>query len=310
MAVQYEVKVAIDRPVFELYSYLTDEQLRPGQRVHVGFGRQKLVAVVQVCEEYDPHKERAYKLRKISKVIDEEPVYSEDLLKLSNFLSTYYIHPIGEVLKAMLPGGSKLKREITWTLNQTLSENDLFFTDAIKKIFKRKTSLKNASFKKNVKALESELSMTSEEIIEKLKVSKVISSSSSSDVATRNVDFTDATEGPISLGESEKKLTPKQSEAFQVICETLGQGFVKPILLHGVTGAGKTEIYLQLIKKLLDLDVTHQVLVMVPEISLTPQMTSVFEKRFPGKVAVVHSNLMDTDRWKELEKLDLAAALF
>lgn len=304
MSQQYEVKVAVDRPVFELFSYLSSSELAPGVRVEVTFGRQKLMGVVKSSTLYNPDEKRPYKLKSISKVIDEAPVYSEKLLDLAEFLSSYYIHPIGEVLKAMLPGGSKIKREITWTLDKEVDfGTEMFLAEAVKLIFKRKTSLKNATFQKNLKLAAESLSLDSSDLLKTFVAKKIIFSESTSDVKARDASFGTRLGESVQLGEGEKTLTPKQSEAFSKITEDLGKGFTKPVLIHGVTGAGKTELYLQMIKKHLDIDSSSQVLVMVPEISLTPQMTSVFEKRFPGKVAVVHSNLMDTDRWNELEKV-------
>jgi primosomal protein N' (replication factor Y) len=74
-------------------------------------------------------------------------------------------------------------------------------------------------------------------------------------------------------------------------------------LLHGVTGAGKTEVYLHLIAEVLEQNSKHQILVMVPEIALTPQMTRIFTARFPGQVSVVHSAMADTERWSQMEAI-------
>ena len=114
MGEQYEVKVAVEKPLFTLFSYLSTTKLAAGVRVVVPFGRGKAVGVVREACLYESEENRSYQLKKLQKVIDEEPVYSSNMLKLADFLSSYYIHPIGEVLKAMLPGGSNLKRQLTW----------------------------------------------------------------------------------------------------------------------------------------------------------------------------------------------------
>ena len=105
-----------------------------------------------------------------------------------------------------------------------------------------------------------------------------------------------------SQGEVEKTLTQKQSLAFKVN-ERLRKWIFQTNFATRRYGGGKTELYLQLIRRLIDQDGTNQILVMVPEISLTPQMTSVFERRFPGRVAVVHSNQPDQKRWQALESI-------
>ena len=100
-------------------------------------------------------------------------------------------------------------------------------------------------------------------------------------------------------------LTPIQERAFAALTENWQPPSLefRPFLLWGVTGAGKTEIYLQLIAKARQLDPQAQVLVLVPEISLTPQMTQVFSSRFPEQVAVVHSQLTNNQRWEQLQRV-------
>ena len=252
---------------------------------------------------YESEENRSYQLKKLQKVIDEEPVYSNNMLKLADFLSSYYIHPIGEVLKAMLPGGSNLKRQLTWEKQENSNCNEIFLIDAISFIFKRKSSLRNPSFLKNLEKISEKLQIEPIKLQDALVANRLLVKRWHQDVQTRdtkaNVD--DFHRGKIT-GEIAKVLTPLQSSVFEKIRKKLGTGYHEPILLHGITGSGKTEIYLQMIAKLLSLDEACQTLVMVPEISLTPQMTAVFEKRFPGRVAVVHSNLSNSDRWRELEK--------
>ncbi len=91
-------------------------------------------------------------------------------------------------------------------------------------------------------------------------------------------------------------------EILNVICgPKLG---LKPFLLHGVTGSGKTRVYLSLIQRLfIQFGSRAQAMVMVPEIALTPQMTTVFEECFPEQIAVVHSALSENQRWLQLRKI-------
>jgi primosomal protein N' (replication factor Y) len=101
-----------------------------------------------------------------------------------------------------------------------------------------------------------------------------------------------------------QNLTAEQRGVFErLVSEGVTQAQSKPFLLHGVTGAGKTEVYLHLIAQVLEQDPKHQILVMVPEIALTPQMTRIFTARFPGQVSVVHSAMADTERWSQMEAI-------
>lgn len=339
MTERFEIAVAVERPFFEPFSYLADVDVSLGVRVQVPFGRQKLSGVVVGSKLYDASVVRPYKLKNISKIVDELAVYSDNLLKLSQFLSDYYIHPRGEVLRAMLPGGSKIKRKKTYELDCELLEKNIaedeslaYLREVVKIIFKRKKPLTAQTFKKNLKLSCQQFELDEREIEEKLVSSSVVSIGTKTEVSSKAVESARSLEGVTpepaassvessgqvnisrahsnSLAEvlrhakhQEKNLTTEQKRVFEIISQTLFDGFSKPILLHGVTGAGKTEIYLQTIRRLIEKDSSNQILVMVPEISLTPQMTMVFEERFPGVVSVVHSNLLDSDRWKQLEKI-------
>ena len=99
-------------------------------------------------------------------------------------------------------------------------------------------------------------------------------------------------------------LNSGQKEAFQTITPFLQRGETasraKPFLLHGVTGSGKTRIYIELIRELAE---SSQALVLVPEIALTPQMTTVFEESFPRAVAVIHSAMTDKQRWQQWDEV-------
>ena len=84
-------------------------------------------------------------------------------------------------------------------------------------------------------------------------------------------------------------LTPDQHKVWEIILEGIQQGSSKPYLLHGVTGSGKTEIYLRAVEE--TIKAGKQAIIMVPEIALTPQTVTRFMSRFPGRVGVLHSEL-------------------
>jgi len=97
------------------------------------------------------------------------------------------------------------------------------------------------------------------------------------------------------------KLNPEQQYAFNEIKKSITEDLSKTFLLMGITGSGKTEVYLRAIEEVLNRG--KQVIVLVPEISLTPQTYSVFESRFPGKIAVWHSKLKETEKFKTWQKI-------
>ena len=101
--------------------------------------------------------------------------------------------------------------------------------------------------------------------------------------------------------EKNQKLTQDQQRAYDAICESIEERQQRTFLLHGVTGSGKTEVYLQTIERVLNHD--RQAMMLVPEIALTPQMVLRFKKRFGDVVAVLHSGLSKGERYDEWQKI-------
>lgn len=102
--------------------------------------------------------------------------------------------------------------------------------------------------------------------------------------------------------EDKRTLTQEQEEAFQQIKATIDEERQRTFLLHGVTGSGKTEVYLQTIEEVLNKG--QQAMMLVPEIALTPQMVLRFKRRFGDDVAVLHSGLSNGERYDEWQKLE------
>lgn len=296
----FEIKVAIPTPMDRLFSYQHHSCIEAGARVQVVFNRRKVVGVVLESAEISQEelKAKPFRLLRVSELVDPTPIYSPAMLKLGEFLARYYMHPVGEVLKTMLPGGNKKKVKRTWTL----VSNDLgLAAEGLGRVFAKKKSLSEATFFKKCKA---------EGLIPKdLQAAKLVRCEEVKSIAVRDefgsTSGKDALELKAAQGQSWKKpavtLNEEQQHAVDEITASFNQKeLAKPFLLHGVTGSGKTEVFLHSIERLLILDPLAQVCVLVPEISLTPQMTMVFEQRFPGKVGVVHSNMDEGERWSYL----------
>ncbi len=188
----------------------------------VPFGKRSMTGYVLALRDTSPDD---VKLKEISKPVDEVPLLSPPLMKLAGWISEHYVHPLGEVLKAMLPASIKGKGR------------------------KAAGGEEEGSFPRDP-------------------------------------------ESPV--------LTPGQAEAFEAVAGSIEKGVYNCSLLYGVTGSGKTEVYLRCIEKALSLG--RSALVLVPEIALIPQTTARFRRRFRGQVAVLHSRLTGPQRaaiWKE-----------
>lgn len=293
-----ELQVAVPTPVHGTFTYLSEREIVAGTRVLVPFAGRKLIGVVVGPRQTDS--EKAFKLKRIIDQLDEEPSYSTVLVQLAHWMSDYYLHPIGEVLRAMLPASQKTSQRQLYQLSplglKTLSPE-------ISKVL-QEGEWSKSTLRARLKEMCPEVDLEQwigDRLIEKRPVK------------TKRARH--AEHSPIDVRDERRAFTPPrilnpmQKEAFESLTNEglnlLSQGVTpKPFLIRGVTGAGKTELYLQAIQQLWSsVDPFAQALVMVPEIALTPQMTQIFIDRFGALVAVVHSAMNDRERWKELNRI-------
>lgn len=289
------VEVAIPRPLLNSFTYQAKSLIAPGVRVKVPFGHRQEIGVV--LGPANPN--QSMSIKHIIEVIDQEAIYSENLLKLAKWLSQYYIHPLGEVLRTMLPSGQGTAKKTIVSLTpkgeKAISGQGLALNGegTLKLIFSKKLSYSLTQF--NTKVCKA----GGKEFSKEWLLQGLIKYSAESLVSARSSQNSISTSPePQVSGQKALILSKRQLIVKDSIKSRWNAGQINPTLLFGVTGAGKTEIYLQLIAEL-----DGQVLVLVPEIALTPQMTMIFERRFPGKVSVVHSAMSDRLRWIELEKI-------
>ncbi len=305
-----EIEVAVPTPLAQTFTYTFDSDIAPGTRVLVPFGPRKVVGV-SLGATANPGTS-TYSLKQVHSIIDSAPVYSPVLLEIARWISSYYMHPIGEVLRTMLPASStKVVKEVYELSEKGVQERSDISSRAGQMLLavfgKKKTELAAMTLRRKVKKLKEEQPELYDSIdLRSLVRSGFIGKSKGTTVKAREVETGTPTHVPEGETSGSPQLTTKQQ---QVIDAVIKEGIAPPVpehvfLLHGVTGSGKTEVYIRLIEYALEHTAGKgQALVMVPEISLTPQMTRVFEKRFPGKVAVVHSAMSDTDRWEQLSRV-------
>lgn len=214
------VDVAVPFPVDRLFTYGVPESLRgrvrPGARVLVPFGPRRVTGYVIEGRSRAP---RSVAIRDIAGIVDEEPLLTGELLDLARWMSGYYLHPLGEVLGAVLPSSIKGKGRLS---------------------------------------------------------------------------AEDETAGKFPAEIERPTLTGEQETAFRAVSDAIATGGYARYLLHGVTGSGKTEVYLRCIEEALRGG--KSALVLVPEIALIPQSVSRFRRRFGASVAVLHSRLTGAQR--------------
>jgi primosomal protein N' (replication factor Y) len=295
------IRVAVPVPKRQLFDYRFDGgELLPGVRVHVPFGPRILVAVVIGTTEHSEW--QVDKLKSIQQVLDNEPVFTPLQLKLCNWLSQYYQHPIGDVINSAMPvalrrGDPGQPKPIHyWSITEVGKKTDL---NSMTRAAKQKQLLAR------IQQADTEQSFIRAEfgptVVKALLEKKLI-------VATEKLPSSDPDWQQHLQIEAKPTANVEQALAISSIEQKLGE--YACFLLEGVTGSGKTEVYLRAIEPVLRQG--KQVLILVPEIGLTPQTVQRFKRRFGLQVGVLHSNLTDNERllvWQQSRTGQLAIVI-
>lgn len=294
------VSVVFPEAPFGPYDYrIPDEltgQIKPSMRVVVplGKGNRELVGyVVSVQTAILP----ATALKPIIRLVDHEPLCTGRIIELIRWMSLYYLVPLGQIFEAVIPAGV---RAGAGTRNQTLlkpsdqAKDDRMIQSLPVKQRQTLQQLILADEPLSVDQLK-HLAQCSDGIIKKLKDSGFITTYKERvmtyEAGSANVTF-ERIPAPA--------LSADQRIALRTIYESIDSGEHSTILLHGVTGSGKTEVYMQAIEQVVSFG--RQAIVLVPEISLTPQTRTRFQNRF-SSVAVLHSNMSGPERhyqWRRI----------
>jgi primosomal protein N' (replication factor Y) len=288
------VQVALPIPLRRLFDYLPNADLKDrkhysiGARVHVPFGHKNLVGVVMNVVSHSSMSTE--KLKPVHLMIDSAPLINTTMLKLYQWLSDYYHHPIGEVLELALPTLLKKGAELN-CIEQT---HFRFLSPPSVPLVGKKQQLLLAYMQQQLIASKQALTRNqfSNAQIIKLEDLKIIE---------RFQQLPKIILPPTTP--SNFLLNAEQNKAISGISEHLHQFHCS--LLHGVTGSGKTEVYLQLIDRVLKKG--KQAIILVPEIGLTPQTIQRFRSRFSVEIAVLHSALNDKERliaWRQVKEGD------
>lgn len=276
---------AVDR----IFTYSIPEHLEisVGHRVLVPFGPRKLEGyVIRITDDPGIPVE---KVRAILRFLDEEPVILPSLLELAFWMKDTYYGLLSEALQYMLPPGVRYGRERAGTKRQM-----------VVKLVESKPVLSERAVaqRRVVETLQKSGPMLASELVSLAEASyqtlDALARKSIIEISQQQIER--RAEWDVIQFPAPRQLTPSQTTACQTILQEL-ESQQRPVLLHGVTGSGKTEVYLQVIQEVLRKG--KQALVLVPEISLTPQIVSRFGSRFGDRIAVMHSGLSDGERHDE-----------
>ena len=295
------LRVALNIPIDTLFDYVAPEATQSdiGLRVCVPFGRRKLTGIImEVRTETDVPAE---KLKTIFGISREIPPLSNDLLTLFSFCSDYYHHPLGMVAINGLPVKLRNNKPVILKTDR----------DGLRYVLTESGRQVNAStIPKRNKVMHQLLGKLNEdELLSAQEVRKISSHAVNvlkewvlkGWVEEKRLERPPKILGAVEL-RSLPELTAEQSVAVEAITAQFDQ--FHTWLLQGVTGSGKTEVYLRLIEKVLATG--KQTLVLIPEINLTPQLEAVFHARFVStSIVSLHSGLNDTERlrgWLEAQQ--------
>ena len=278
--------VAVPAPLFRLFDYRIPSslagQLRPGCRVRINFGNRKLVAILIRTSQHSDFP--LHKLKPVIELLDAAPCLPAENLALLDWAAAYYQHPVGEVFNTAITARLRAGHD-----NIASTERYWQSTAADKDVA---TLLKRAPKQQQVLQVLEQHSVMSQSQLD-LKLNNWRSPMQALVDKQLARHFEQAT---VIEGNPEPKAGPTaNAQQLDVIDNITAEGEQHAVhLLYGITGSGKTEVYIRL--ALACLERGEQVLLLVPEISLTPQLTDRFQQRLSQSVAVMHSALNDTER--------------
>jgi primosomal protein N' (replication factor Y) len=293
------LQVAVPVPLRRAFHYLAPESacdapLVPGVRLRVPFGNTFHVGVLLGITNQVAVEEK--RLKRSVEILDDAPLFSRGHLEFLKWAADYYHHPIGEVVALAMPPSLRLGRTTAaplirrWRLVDV--ENPLA---GLKRAPRQRLAVELLMNKcdRTMRAdqLRGEMGADWHRVIDKLITKRLL------------IEETAAPEphgGPVIKG---PKLTAEQVTALERI--RAGMGRFTPILLQGVTGSGKTEVYIRAVDEVIAAG--RQALVLIPEIGLTAQTIQRFRERIAAPVQVLHSALTDAERgqaWAEAAKCE------
>lgn len=309
------VDVILPLPLEGTFTYSVPEpmvaQVRMGVRVLVPLGRSKTYTAMAVRL----HSEKPeFETRPIIQVIDAEPVLIEQQLRLWQWISTYYMSPIGDVFKAALPAGLKAEenyrpktvRCVTLPANLRSEQSLHMALTILKRALKQHQTFSTYLELSHWSEIDGD---TPPAHIAEIACDELQNAANASDAVLRQLiqrNFLEIYHREVgrlnTTGEYHPERIQPLSPAQQAAEDSIQKQFNEKnvVLLHGVTSSGKTEIYIHLIKKAIDEG--KQVLYLLPEIALTVQMTRRLQNVFGSRLGIYHSKYSDAERveiWKK-----------
>lgn len=296
-------EVVFNLPLERPYTYQIPDEfrelLRAGMRVRAPLGRGNR-AVVGYCVKVRQAENGIRNLKQIQEVLDTEPLLNSVMLDLTKWISERYLCGWGQVLDSVVPAGVKKKSGTRLVRTFQLSDTAEHLLESVR-LPRKQQSVVDALRAEGAPVAATRLCELADcgpaPINALCRKGIVVAERTRSEVSGEDLGG-QATEADLVLNQ-------QQQRTLDQILSAIRAGEHRTMLLHGVTGSGKTEVYIRAIREVVSYG--RQAIVLVPEISLTPQTIRRFRTRF-GSVAVLHSHMSDADRhwqWQQIARGDV-----
>ena len=290
------LNISFPIPIDKEFTYLIDENITEtsiiGCRVLANFNNRKMIGVITSILKDKPD----YKVRKIDKLIDSEPVFNDEILIFCKWISKYYLSSFGEILKQSLPTAlyGKIDKFIRGNVNKIKYLNYIVpnlplpkkeFTKRINELYDLLSKNEAGILQKEMK----ELHNFSDSTINKA-ISLDICKKEKKEQIRLSTILTDEIDTAKTFS-----LTKEQNNSVKEISDMIEKNIFHTFLIYGLTGSGKTAVYIESIKKVRAKKKTA--IVLIPEISLTPQTVKRFREVFNDEIAILHSRLSEGEKY-------------
>jgi primosomal protein N' (replication factor Y) len=293
------VEVAVPLHVFQTFTYRLSPEQRAeaevGARIVVPLGRNLVTAYIVSLFDEPPANLVGVDIKDAHELLDQTPVCGPEILQLARWVADYYACPIGEVIKAALPPGMSPKRKTGSfvqpklrrfvRLHQASDSEEQKLTDTQRRVLSTLTESGPMQLQSLLKVAKVSASTVSS--LEKKALVEVYVEAIRRDPLTESLGVED----------TEHTLTDGQAAVLEQIEKQMNASEYSAFLLHGVTGSGKTEVYMRAMNTALSLD--RSAMMLVPEIALTPVFSRRLRARFGDQVAIFHSSLQKGERFDE-----------
>jgi primosomal protein N' (replication factor Y) len=284
-------RVVIPSPLKQPLTYAVPrsarQQISVGTRVWIPLGRRKVIGVVIELLGATSLTE----IKEIEAILDERPILDSKLIRLARWISQYYIATLGEVLTTILPSSLRPQSKRTVFARAGAFSFSQMWDEKVFELLRE--SSRGLSFETLMRKFPGEDIDRALRRLKSMGAIEIRESMPEQRRRSKKVNF--ATE-PAHLDSATRfALTSEQAIALSAIANRLSHGGFETFLLHGVTGSGKTEVYLRAMEQVRESG--RRSLILIPEISLSPQLIDRLSSRFPGRVGVLHSALSSAERW-------------